>query len=226
MSGDARRSSEDSRAHDLVARFQAGDETAFEEIYRLYLARVFHYLRSALRDQHEAEDLAQTVMTKALTGLGDFRHGSDGHLRAWIFTIARRELISKLRTRPRSPQLFAEDPRLDEAAPGDWLTHPKLAECFERLSLSQRQTIALHYIFELPVSETAEVLGVSAEAVTRRLRRGLVALERLMSASPTASEARDLRGRRRVMLTRIKFAPVLAARRFSLANQLDSPRQR
>ncbi|MDX6652521.1 MAG: hypothetical protein QOJ38_1302 [Solirubrobacterales bacterium] len=204
----------------LVARFQAGDQSAFEEIYRDHLARIFFYACNVLGNDDDAADATQATMVKALDALAHFKHESEGHLSAWLLAIARNEVIDRLRAARHAPDLFVEDPRIDSGAPDEsldliegWLSDPALAECFERLPLDQRQVVVLHCVFRLSIGETAAVLGLPYERVKGRSRRAMVVLRR---AAGLPGSMVDLKVRREPTRSRYKPARVIVSRRFSL----------
>lgn len=47
--------------HELVARMQRGDDTAFEELFKAYSEQLLHFARSFVADRDMAEDLVQDV---------------------------------------------------------------------------------------------------------------------------------------------------------------------
>ena len=60
--------------------------------------------------------------------------------------------------------------------------HAELAECYEQLTLKQRQAISLTYFEGLTYQEVADLLGVSHSAIKTRLRDAMKALRRCMGA--------------------------------------------
>src|SRR5215212_8417570 len=90
-SGLAFRGFGDDRLVRLAAR---GSERAFAVIYERHHQALYRYCRSIVRDQHDAQDVLQTTMARALTAL---RKGPpDAPLRPWLFRIAHNESISLL----------------------------------------------------------------------------------------------------------------------------------
>src|SRR5947207_668913 len=79
-----------------------GSERAFATLYERHHRALYRYCRSIVRDEHDAQDVLQTTMARALASL---RKGPpDAPLRAWLFRIAHNEAISLLRARrPTAP---------------------------------------------------------------------------------------------------------------------------
>src|SRR3712207_9287355 len=73
------------------------------------------YVRSIVRDEHEAEDITQHVFTKLLTVLPRYEQ-RDVPFSAWILRVARNVALDHLRSRRPTP---TEDPRPKTAPAAD-----------------------------------------------------------------------------------------------------------
>jgi RNA polymerase sigma-70 factor, ECF subfamily len=71
---------------ELVRRVQAGDRAAFDLLVRKYQHRIAHLVSRYVRDQAEAEDVAQEAFIKAYRGLANFRGESAFY--TWLYRIA------------------------------------------------------------------------------------------------------------------------------------------
>jgi RNA polymerase sigma factor (sigma-70 family) len=96
------------RDRTLVRRFQAGDDTAFDELYRRYYDRLERFCRKRVGDGHAAEEVTQEAFTRALTALP----GLDGELRfyPWVSVIAARLCVDYHRRQSRSEPAADPDP--------------------------------------------------------------------------------------------------------------------
>lgn len=227
----------------LVARIKAGEGELFETLYTRYFDRVYSYLRLALDDHHEAEDMAQDVFVDVLRALPRYEARSVP-FRAWLFRVARNRSINLLRRRAR---LELEEPasiegRIEEngegagapeadgleALPADpaamadgleaisWITDPDLQIFVERMPPAQRQLIALRYLMGLDLAEIAETMGRDPAAIRQMHRRALEFLgERLTKVRERLSRAGD-GGRRQASRTITKQAWVVRHRKFIL----------
>ena len=210
----------------LVTRWQAGDREVFAELYERYFDRVYTYLRLALKDNHEAEDGTQQVFMRVMEALDRYRLGAVP-VRGWLFRIVRNYAISHAR---RNGRTQVEEPAsLDRRVEvsGDpsatetlgWLTDSDLLALVERLPESQRQVLALRYIFELNFHEAAEVLGRTPAAVRQLHHRAVGALRSELAAFERRSEARILR-----VPMRRRCPPTIEAQRDRFALRLAPAR--
>lgn len=214
----------------LVTRIQAGDQDAFAELYLTNFDAVYTYLRISLKDYHEAEDAAQEVFMRALGALPRFEIRPGTPFRAWLFTIARNIVLAQYREQKlldvEDPQEITDrqtNPGLSEpeALALEWVTDDDLLFLIRRLPAAQRQVLTLRYMLELSTDQIASVLGRSPVAVRKLEHRALRFLEERLIALRRRSSAP---GRRTPMLTRLRRAPVLGARRFALASTSTASR--
>jgi DNA-directed RNA polymerase specialized sigma24 family protein len=84
------------------------DPSAFDALYRRYLAQVYSYAYYELGDHHEAEDATERTFLLALSGLPHFEERArpeDGEgastFRVWLFRIARNVVANQRRARRR-----------------------------------------------------------------------------------------------------------------------------
>lgn len=96
----------------LLVAAQAGDEAAVGRLYRDLNPTLVRFLGAQAAGS--GEDLAQEVWLAAANGLAKFSGDEDG-FRAWMFTIARRQLISHWRQARRRPQRVIDPTSLPEA---------------------------------------------------------------------------------------------------------------
>jgi Sigma-70 region 2 len=78
----------------LVIRCQLGERSAFNELIERWHQPIWRYLRRLAGDD-AVQDVAQDVWLRVLRGIGRLRDGSK--LRPWLFGIARRALMDRLR---------------------------------------------------------------------------------------------------------------------------------
>src|SRR5687768_6769143 len=87
----------------LVARFQAGDAAAFDELYLTYYSRLVRFCHRRVCDQDEAEELAQEAFARAWKALP--RLGGEQRFYPWLSVIAGRLCLDALRKRSRHQAL-------------------------------------------------------------------------------------------------------------------------
>ncbi|WP_447038767.1 sigma-70 family RNA polymerase sigma factor [Streptomyces sp. DSM 118878] len=74
---------------DLIARMRAGDDTAYEELYRRHAEAVRRYAHTCCRDAHTADDLTAEVFARMLQAVRG-GSGPEHAVRAYLLTTVRR----------------------------------------------------------------------------------------------------------------------------------------
>jgi RNA polymerase sigma-70 factor, ECF subfamily len=163
----------------LVARAQAGDVGAFEQLSGAYADRLYMLLLRLLGDREEAGDVAQEVMLRAWQGIGRFQ-GRSSYF-TWLYRIAVNEANRALEKRARRPAGVSLGPQELQlpASPAD--DPSRQAEASElRLALGRalaelppalRTAIVLRDVEGLSTQEAAEIAGVSPAAFKSRLHQ-------------------------------------------------------
>jgi RNA polymerase sigma-70 factor (ECF subfamily) len=183
---------------DLVQSLQAGDPAAFRHLVQLNSANVYNVALKLLGDEQEAEDVLQETFLSAFQAIDRFEGRSK--LSSWLYRIAYNASLMRLRKRKGMTTFSLDQPRGDaEQDDGresphlvDWSTVPDdqllTAEAREEMDLaiaelpeSLRSAFVLRDIQGLSGAETAEVLGISVQAVKNRLHRARVRLRDRLS---------------------------------------------
>jgi RNA polymerase sigma-70 factor (ECF subfamily) len=191
---------EDADTARLVLRWQGGDRSAFATIYERYFDRVFSYLRIALNDAHEAEDVTQQVFIQMMEALSRYELRSVP-VRGWLFRIVRNHAISQAR---RSGRMRVEDPEIvdrrrdgagaeESSDVAEWLSDADVLVLVERLPLAQRQVLMLRYMLDMSFHEIGQVLYRSPEAVRQLHQRAVGSLRARLHALGRTSSAEPLR---------------------------------
>ena len=161
----------------LLARLQAGDETALRDLAEAYGSKIYQLAFRYLRNKEDAEEVMQDVLFKVYRKVAAFR--GDAALSSWIYRITFNAAMSRLRTakyqRAQKDELSitmtdADDQpstRLDLA---DW---SDMAD--EQVYRSQLRTRVFRAILSLPAIYRAPVMlrdiqGMSTEEASAMLR--------------------------------------------------------
>ncbi len=172
----------------LVEQCQAGDHSAFEELYRRYRERLFRFCMRRLRDSHEAEDVTEESFIKAWKALGRF--GGDRRFYPWLSVIAANLCTDQLRKRHRSipvadidlagrHQVEAAIQRDDGEASVLEAEDRRIASlAFRRLNRRHQMVLELREGSSLSYQEIAEREGVEVSTVETLLWRARQALKR------------------------------------------------
>lgn len=130
-------------------------------------------------DWHRAEDTVQTALVKLYLVWGRPKHAVDAYVRRIIVNLLINERRRLRFTRERVSDRLPEPPGPDTArATTDRVT---VVGAMLRLPQRQRAAIALRYWEDLPVEQTAHILGCSTGAVKNLTMRGLQTLRGLLS---------------------------------------------
>jgi RNA polymerase sigma-70 factor (ECF subfamily) len=148
------------------------------------LPRLRRFARSLSRNQHDADDLVQLAIERALRNHAQFRAGAS--LSGWLFTIMKNAWLDHLRARTRHREV---------ALPEDSGEHPSVSpvdtdtelwsvsEAMDKLPEEQRLAVALVLVEGLSYKEAAGVLEVPMGTLTSRLARGRAALAASLSGA-------------------------------------------
>ena len=171
---------------DLVARFQAGDSAAFDQIVEAHQQRIARLVFRLLGKPDEVQDVVQEVFLAVFENLERFR--GESKLSTWLTTIALNKCRSHRRRsflRPRSLFRIAKTPTVpsEQDRPAESAEiHEELRRAVRRLSARYREPVVLRYFEELPVPEIGKVLGISVNSVEVRLTRARQKLREMLSA--------------------------------------------
>jgi RNA polymerase sigma-70 factor, ECF subfamily len=172
------------------------DTTRFERCFAENYAAITAYLLRRCPTREDAEDAAAEVFAVAWRRVGDLPAPPEDRL--WLFGVARRVLANHARGARRRERLWH---RLRDrvgagggvdAAPSVEL-HGDAARALRSLSAGDRELLTLLAWDGLEVAEIAQVLGVTAPVVSRRLYRARDRFaQALGDARPAGHEPDDM----------------------------------
>src|SRR6188768_2354444 len=91
----------------LAVRCQLGEARAFEELIERWHLPLWGYRRQMTGEDDSAAEMLQEVWLRVLRGIARLRE--PGLLRAWLFGIARRAAMDRLRRLYATPELVEAD---------------------------------------------------------------------------------------------------------------------
>ena len=159
----------------IVLRVQAGEPELFRHLLRRYNQRVYRAARAVLRDDAEAEDVAQEAWVRAYQHLREFE--GRALFSTWITRIAFHEALARSRRARRLAGPAAENAVTESPAPdpereaSDREIRTRIEAAVEGLPASYRVVFVLREVEELSTRETAQSLEVSEDVVKTRLHR-------------------------------------------------------
>lgn len=173
----------------LIAGTRAGDTTCFEALMRRYERRIYRLARTIVKNESDAEEVAQEAFFKAFEHIEGFK--GDSRFYTWLVRITVNEALMKLRKR-KPERISLDDPIAKEVGSvpreiEDWGPNPEmiysqnelaqiLYHAISELHPRLRIVFQLRDVESLSSEETANLLGVSISAVKTRLLRARLAL--------------------------------------------------
>ena len=146
------------------------------------LPRLRRFARTLARNPHDADDLVQIAVERALAR-SDQLH-ADASLSSWMFGILRNAWIDETRTRGRRNQVFAPEELGENVGDDSTSSHAdvlSVQDALARLPDEQRIAVGLVLVEGLSYKEAAEIMGVPLGTLTSRLARGREALQGLLA---------------------------------------------
>jgi RNA polymerase sigma-70 factor, ECF subfamily len=157
-----------------------GLENIQEQIVAL-LPRLRRFARNLVRNPHDADDVVQIAVERALLRRDQWR--SDARLDSWLFKILRNAWIDEVRSRGRQAKIFMpaeHGEHVGEASMERQIDRWTAETALTRLPEDQRLAVSLVLIEGLSYKDAAEVLEVPIGTLTSRLARGREALQGML----------------------------------------------
>ena len=157
-----------------VARAKQGDPDALRFLYVFYSNNIYGYVRSIVRDEHEAEDVTQHVFAKLMTSLGKYDDRGMPFF-AWLLRLARNAAIDHLRANRLTPTENLLHPNVSS---GEDLDRAELIRAaLAGLPQDQREVIILRHVVGLTRAEIADRMGRTEGSIHGLHHRGRRALQ-------------------------------------------------
>jgi RNA polymerase sigma-70 factor (ECF subfamily) len=181
-----------------MARYAAGDDTAFAEVYAAIAPRLTRFLNHRLRRRTALPDLVQETLLRVHRARRTFVAGAP--VIPWVLAIARRQLIDTHRRGAREePEEYLDDRPGAHAPgyPGPLHARPASGEemalarevaarvegALSRIPEPQRAALRLREGDGLSVAEAAAELGTTPNGIKLRTHRAVRALRAELAAA-------------------------------------------
>ncbi len=172
----------------LMLQVRGDEPGAFEELVERYQHRLVGVMNHLVRNNEEAEDLAQEVFLRVYRARKKYRPRSK--FSTWVFTIANNLALNSLRAKHRKPVVPLLSPRDSGpmgAGPQEQMvpdpgTGPvqkvqkieladRIREALDGLSERQKMAVVLNKFEDMNYADIAEVMGLTTKAVKSLLSR-------------------------------------------------------
>jgi len=167
---------------ELIARCQAGDQSALEQMFLVYRDDVFRFAYLVVRDATLAQDVVQETFLKVFRSINKFEFRSS--FKSWLYRVAVNEAITLLRRRKIREELDPMPGAIQEHQRGRleraWQPEEAVLDSEERRLLHvaigrldpvHRSVVVLKYFHEFSDSEIAAIIGCPPGTVESRLHR-------------------------------------------------------
>lgn len=163
----------------LVDRCNAGDEAAFEALYRGHRRWVFSLAIRFTGNREDGLDVLQETFAYLFRQFPGFRLTST--MRAFLYPVVKHCSISLVRKRRRVVDLdVVRDEGLEAGLGLVW--EPEHPSDFDRLikdlPAGHREVVRLRFVLDLKLQEIADALGIPLGTVKSRLHTALEAMRR------------------------------------------------
>ena len=190
------------KTQELVILAKGGDDSALEQLCRVYGERVRRIIRlrmgTDIRPRLDSMDLVQDALVSALGGLKDFTYKNEGDFLRWLSRITQNELrdnLDKIYTEKRDIRREVRLENYGATTGGGLVGNPgpiaattpsvimskkedldKLEKAIDQLKPDYREVVVLAKIDGLSYKEIGDRLGKSIDSVGHLLSRAMVAL--------------------------------------------------
>lgn len=179
----------------MIASILNGDTEKYHDLIRPYERNVYRMALSFMKNEADAEDVAQEAFLNAFRNLANFR--GRAKFSTWLISIAlnaardrlRREKLVRMDSLDETPE---EGGHVSPALLRDWREVPSealerqeiremLREAIRGLAPLYREVVLLRDVEELSVEETASALTISVPSVKTRLHRARIMLQKVLA---------------------------------------------
>jgi RNA polymerase sigma-70 factor, ECF subfamily len=180
---------------EMIAAILAGDAQLYHELIRPHERSVYMIALSFMKNEADAEDVAQDAFLKAFRNLSTFR--AEAKFSTWLISITLNEARSRLRRQATIRMESLDEPpdeggTISPALLRDWREIPSeilereevrklLQHAVEGLPEMYRQVFLLRDVEELNTNETALALNISVPSVKVRLHRARMMLQKQLT---------------------------------------------
>lgn len=166
----------------LIEACLDGKLQAFDQLVRRHTPRVFNYLLHLTRHRQDAEDVTQQTFIKAYQHLASFDRSHP--FIAWLLTIARRTALNHFRSAKQFEPVAETLPSAERGPDREVEKRDQLdalwTQAREALSEREYEVLWLRYAEDMPIEETARIMGLNTthtKIIAFRARQRLIKLQ-------------------------------------------------
>ena len=179
----------------MIASIVAGQTDLYHDLIRPYERSVYKMALSFMKNEADAEDVAQEAFLNGFRKLAEFR--GEARFSTWLISITLNEARGRLRRQKalKIESLDASEDEVGHISPAmlrDWREVPSavlerkevramLRTAVAGLSPIYREVLILRDVEEFSIEETANTLDITPAAVKVRLHRARIMLQKVLA---------------------------------------------
>lgn len=171
----------------LLTRIARRDRAAFATLYDALAPRVFGLVLRIVVDRAQSEEVLQEVFLEVWEKADRFA-ADRGRARAWVFMIAHRRAVDRVKSSQASADRDARTGRRDLDVPFDAVAEDaetrvegqRARAALDQLPAAQREVLSMAYFDGYSQSEIATSLSTPLGTVKTRMRDGIARLRTAM----------------------------------------------
>jgi RNA polymerase sigma factor (sigma-70 family) len=161
-----------------VALAAAGDQQAYERLYRAHVARIHSLVRRMVGGDGDADELVQDAFVRAWQRLSTFR--GESAFGTWLHRLTVNLVLNWQKSRTRGRKLFDDDAMIELSA-GRRETPEEamdLESALKELPKGARQIFVLHDVEGFKHEEIADLLDITSGTSKAQLHRARMLMRR------------------------------------------------
>lgn len=161
----------------------------FEKYYLQFRENLYWYVYRRIGQQQAAEDITADVFVKLLENENILNERDENGIRAWLFTVARNQMIDSFRKRSNKAQKVELDEEIFEivGAKDDEQIQALIKEdqaqllfsLLESLDTDEKEIVHMRFYEDMKFAEIAEIIGKKEGAVKMALYRAMEKIKTL-----------------------------------------------
>jgi len=170
----------------ILIKIKLQNKKTFEQVYDLYVEKIYRFIFFKVSNIHEAEDLTSEVFLKAWQYIKDEKEIKS--INAFLYALARNKVIDHYRKNSKINNVSLEhnaakklgnnsnvSDKIDNA-----LGIESINKFLNKLKPEYREALLLRYVDDFSISEIAEILGKKNGNTRVLIHRALEALKEIM----------------------------------------------
>jgi RNA polymerase sigma-70 factor (ECF subfamily) len=177
--------------HELVHRYLAGDEQAFETLLHRHKRKVWSHIYLMVRDRELTEDLFQDTFIKVVHTLKTGKYNEEGKFMPWVMRIAHNLVIDHFRRVKKMPLSRSNDDHdvfATVAMPGKNVEQrlvntqidADVRKLIDHLPEEQREVVIMRTYLGMSFKDIAEQTDVSINTALGRMRYALINMRKMI----------------------------------------------